>query len=192
MTAGVISRIIAIMPALEWGWRAEFRAADIVPWISGKISGSLGCLSLSPSDMGVQGMSPRCWWMSLAVTPWVQVLWEWNRMPFNSDVKDPAAACSGELGELGCRQNSLTFTEGLLESRSEGRDGFPPPIRQCSPCRWFLWGPQHGQDGWKCTQGAAGKKDQSEFPSAAQLCTGVGCAGKSALFEALYIRYILL
>lgn len=140
MTAGVISRIIAIMPALEWGWRAEFRAADIVPWISGKISGSLGCLSLSPSDLGVQGMSPRCWWMSLAVTPWAQALWEWNRMPFNSDVKDPAAACSGELGELGCRQNSLTFTEGLLESRSEGRDGFPPPIRQCSPCRWFLWG----------------------------------------------------
>lgn len=42
--------------------------------------------------------------------------------------------------------------------------------------------------------GAADRRKQSEFPRAAQPCTAVGCAGDSALFEAVLaisIRYTL-
>lgn len=42
--------------------------------------------------------------------------------------------------------------------------------------------------------GAADRRNQSEFPRAAQPCTGVGCAGDSALFEAIlaiFIRYVI-
>lgn len=68
-------------------------------------------------------------------------------MPFNPDVRDPPESCSGEAGELGCRQGQPHLH---VEARSRGRDGFPALHQVMLPFQVIgVKCPQHGQDGWK-------------------------------------------
>lgn len=116
-------------------------------------------------------------------------------MPFDSDVKDPPEPCPGEDGELGCRQEQPHVFGSFAWKQIQGDGGIPtPPVGNAAfpgdlGCVCSAW---PGWLGVLVHTGAAGKKNQPEFPCAALLW---GCAGKSALFEAILaisIRYRLV
>lgn len=144
MTAGVISRIISITPALERGWKPDFRAADLLPWISG----NLWCLSLSHSDIwGCRGWAP-----GVDGCPW---LWHHGFRCSGSGTRCPLIQMSEmhQKAALGSGRAGLQAgTASPLWKKPGPRGGMDshPSIRQSSLSRWFwVMCPLHSQDGWK-------------------------------------------
>lgn len=147
------------MPALEWGWKPDFRAPDLLPWISGNLCG----LSLSHWDFwGCRGWAP-----GTDGCPW---LWHHGFRYSGSGTQCPLIQrCTTNLlwGGRSAGRDSLTFMEGLLDTRSKGRDGFPHLHRAMFPFQVILGDVSSAQPGWLemlAHTGAAGQEKPVWIP----------------------------